>query len=128
MIFRLRTSKKTMDIFTDLQNKTNLKPFALAKLAIALSLKKDYESLKFNTDSNGLDLNKQTITGKYDVMYRCLIEQHCGKHLKEDEYFPKHVKAHIDRALSCLQKNISTPRTLYLTSPILRRQYDLLGQ
>jgi DNA sulfur modification protein DndE len=63
-----------MDIFTDLQNKTNLKPFALAKLAIALSLKKDYKTLIFNTDTNGLDLNKQTITGKYDVMYRCLIE------------------------------------------------------
>lgn len=97
MIFRLKTSKKTMVIFDDLQKKTNLKPFALAKLAIALSLKKDYESLKFNTDANGLDLNKQTITGKFDVMYRCLIEQHCGKHLKDEEYFPKHMKAHIDR-------------------------------
>ena len=97
MIFRLRTSKKTMDIFNDLQNKTNLKPFALAKLAIALSLRQDYDTLKFNTDTYGLDLNKQTITGKYDVMYRCLIEQHCGRHLTEEEYFPMHVKAHIDR-------------------------------
>ena len=87
MIFRLKTSKKTMEIFTDLQNRTNLKPFALAKLSIVLSLKEDYESLKFNTDNNGLDLNKQTITGKYDIMYKCLIEQHCGRH----------VKAHIDR-------------------------------
>jgi DNA sulfur modification protein DndE len=97
MIFRLKTSKKTMEIFTDLQNRTNLKPFALAKLSIVLSLKEDYESLKFNTDNNGLDLNKQTITGKYDIMYKCLIEQHCGRHLKDEEYFPQHVKAHIDR-------------------------------
>lgn len=97
MIFRLRTSKKTMDIFSDLQNKTNLKPFALAKLAIAVSLRQEYENLRFNTDTNGLELNKQTITGNYDVMYRCLIEQHCGRHLTEEEYFPMHVKAHIDR-------------------------------
>ena len=97
MIFRLRTSKKAMDIFTDLQNKTNLKPFILVKLAIALSLKNDIKTLNFNTDTNGLDLNKQTITGKYDVMYRCLIEQHCGKHLKDEEYFPNYIKAHIDR-------------------------------
>lgn len=97
MIFRLRTSKKTMNIFEELQSRTNLKPFALAKLAIALSLKNNIDSLKFNTDSNGLDLNKQTITGKYEIIYKCMIEQHCGHHLKEEEYFPKYVKAHIDR-------------------------------
>lgn len=97
MIFRLKTSKKTAMIFEDLQNKTNLKPFALAKLAIALSLKEDLETLKFDTDNFGLELNKQTITGKYDVMYKCLIEQHCKSHLREEEYFPKYIKAHIDR-------------------------------
>lgn len=97
MIFRLRTSKKTMTIFEELQSRTNLKPFALAKLAIVLSLKNDTDNLKFDTDSNGLDLNKQTITGKYEIIYKCMIEQHCGHHLKEKDYFPKYVKAHIDR-------------------------------
>lgn len=97
MIFRLRTSKKTMTIFEEIQNKTNLKPFALSKLAIALSLKESVDGLRFDTDSNGLDLNKQTITGKFDVLYKCLIEQHCGYHLRDEEYFPKYIKAHIDR-------------------------------
>ena len=97
MIFRLRTSKKTMNIFDELQSRTNLKPFTLSKLAIVLSLKDDIEGLRFDTDSNGLDLNKQTITGKYEIMYKCLIEQHCGHHLRDEEYFPKYVKAHIDR-------------------------------
>lgn len=97
MIFRLRTSKKTMNIFEELQSRTNLKPFALSKLAIALSLKDGIDGLRFNTDCNGLDLNKQTITGKYDTMYKCLIEKHCGHHLMEEEYFPQYVKAHIDR-------------------------------
>ncbi len=96
-VFRLRTSKKTMEIFEELQKKTSLKPFALSKLAITLSLKEDFESLKFDTDSNGLELNKQTITGKYDIMYKCLIEKHYGQHLREEEYFPRYVKAHIDR-------------------------------
>ena len=97
MIFRLRTSKKTMAIFEELQRKTNLKPFALSKLAISLSLKENYEGLQFDTDTNGLDLNKQTITGNNDVLYKCLIEQHCGYHLREEEYFPRYIKAHIDR-------------------------------
>jgi DNA sulfur modification protein DndE len=87
-----------MNIFEELQSRTNLKPFVLSKLAIVLSLKNDdIESLNFDTDSNGLDLNKQTITGKYEIMYKCLIEQHCGHHLKDEDYFPTYVKAHIDR-------------------------------
>lgn len=112
MIFRLRTSKKTMAIFEELQSKTNLKPFALSKLAIALSLKEDIDSLRFNTDSNGLDLNKQTITGKYDVMYKCLIEQHCGHHLRDEEYFPKYVKAHIDRGAVILHNEFRYAKDL----------------
>lgn len=103
MNFRLRTSKKTEKIFEDLQKKTNLKNFTLSKLAISLSLKKGIVDLDFYTDSNGVDLNKQTITGKYDVLYKCLIEQHCGYHLKDEEYFPKYIKAHIDRGAELLQ-------------------------
>ncbi len=102
MIFRLKTSKRTMEIYDDLAKRVNLQPFALAKLSIALSLKGDVESLKFDTDTNGLDLNKQTITGKYDVMFKCLIEMHCGDHLKDEDYFPKYVKAHIDRGAKML--------------------------
>lgn len=112
MIFRLRTSKKTMSIFEELQSKTNLKPFALSKLAIALSLRENLDSLRFDTDNNGLDLNKQTITGKYDVLYKCLIEQHCGHHLKDEEYFPKYVKAHIDRGAVILHNEFRYARDL----------------
>lgn len=112
MIFRLRTSKKTMIIFEELQNRTNLKPFALSKLAIALSLKHDIDGLRFNTDSNGLDLNKQTITGKYDTMYKCLIEQHCGHHLQDEEYFPQYIKAHIDRGAVILHNEFRYAKDL----------------
>lgn len=103
MNFRLRTSKSTEKIFEDLQKKSNLKNFTLSKLAIALSLKEGLDNLDFDTDNNGVDLNKQTITGNYDALYKCLIEQHCGHHLKDDEYFPTYVKAHIDRGAELLQ-------------------------
>ena len=39
MGFRLKTSKKTKEIFEEIGSSTNLKPFALCKIAIALSLK-----------------------------------------------------------------------------------------
>ncbi len=112
IVFRLRTSKKTMDIFEDIQKSTYIKPFALSKLAIALSLKESVDGLRFNTDSNGIDLNKQTITGKFDVMYKCLIEQHCGHHLRDEDYFPKYIKAHIDRGAIILHNEFRYAKDL----------------
>ena len=49
------------------------------------------------SDSEGLDLNRQTITGDNETYFKVLIEQVEGRHLPEDEFFPKYVKAHIDR-------------------------------
>lgn len=35
MIFRLKTSKRTQEIFHELENRTNYKPYTLVKHAIA---------------------------------------------------------------------------------------------
>ena len=68
MIFKLRTSKQTMEIFSELGNSIHLQPFALAKIAIALSVRDETALSKndFNTDNEGIELNRQTITGEYD--------------------------------------------------------------
>lgn len=104
MGFRLKTSMQTRDIFEDLGSRMNLKPFALCKLAISMSLTNDepIENYK-ETDNNGLELNRQTITAQYDVLFKCLLEQHAGKHLSDDEYFPIHAKLHIDRGAVMLK-------------------------
>ncbi|MBZ4662721.1 MAG: hypothetical protein JG776_403 [Caloramator sp.] len=103
MGFRLVTSKKTEDIFLELGARSNLKPFALAKIAIALSLtnKENIENYPLD-QSKGLELNIQTITGKYNAIYKCLLEQHAGRHLTDDEYCPDHLKRHIDRGAEML--------------------------
>lgn len=99
MIFKIRTSKKTMDIFSQVGNSENLQPFALSKISIALSLrnKEKLSESDFHTDNNGLELNRQTITGEYDKLFKCLFEQYEGKSLTDDEYIQKYMKAHIDR-------------------------------
>ena len=102
MIFKLRTSKKTEEIFNDIGGSTALKPYTLVKHAIAWSLRDGGKIEKFNYDTNGLELNRQTITGEYDVFFKTLIEQGEGRHLSEEEYFPKYVKAHIDRGAEML--------------------------
>lgn len=104
MGFRLKTSKKTKDIFDELGARSNLKPFALSKIAIALSLQSTDKIDLYKSDNNGLELNRQTITGQYDAIYKCLIEQNVGRHLMDDEYFPDYIKLHIDRGAEILLK------------------------
>lgn len=104
MVFKLKTSKQTMHIFEELGNSLHLQPFALCKLAIALSLRdsKPLVSDDFTKDANGLELNRQTITGEYDDIFKALIISHAGENLTEDVYFPKYLKAHIDRGAQYL--------------------------
>ena len=104
MVFKLKTSKETMKIFEDLGVALHLQPFALCKLAIALSLRSkeplDFDSLPSNTD--GLELNRQTITGENDDLFKALIVSYAGHAIEEEEYFPKYLKAHIDRGARML--------------------------
>ena len=102
MIFRLKTSKKTQLIFQELENRTNYKPYTLVKHAIAWSLMEQKSVKDFSSDSEGLDLNRQTITGDNEALFKVLIEQVEGRYLTEEEYFPKYVKAHIDRGSELL--------------------------
>lgn len=102
MIFRLKTSKKTQEIFAELESRTNYKPYTLVKHAIAWSINENTSVADYTSDSDGLDLNRQTITGDNETYFKVLIEQVEGRFLPEEEFFPKYVKAHIDRGASLL--------------------------
>lgn len=99
MIFKIRTSKKTMEMFDEITASTNLAPFILSKLAIAMSIKCNHplSEADFKTDSFGLELNRQTITGEHDNLFKSMIEVFEGKHINDDDYFQKYLKAHLDR-------------------------------
>ena len=104
MGFRLKTSKKTKEIFEEVGSSSNLKPFALSKIAIALSLKDDNSiDLYEETDTNGLELQRSTVTGEFDNMYKSLMEVNLNRHLTDDEYYPLYTKKHIDKGAEILQ-------------------------
>ena len=73
---------------------------------MALSLKSNIPLSEndFQTNVLGRELNRQTITGDAEVLYKCLMELHAGKHLTDDEFFPMYVKAHIDRGAILLDQ------------------------
>lgn len=103
MGFRLKTSKKTKEIFEEVGKSSNLKPFALSKIAVALSLKEkrnidDYR----NDDANGLELQRSTVTGDYDAIFKALIEVDLNRNITDDEYYPYYMKLHMDRGAELL--------------------------
>ena len=104
MVFKIRTSKKTMIMFEEMAASTNYAPFILSKLSISLSIKSEIplEESDFKTDTYGLELNRQTITAEWDDLYKCLISMSEQRHIKDDEYFQKYIKAHLDRGARML--------------------------
>lgn len=99
MVFKIRTSKQTMKFFEEISASTTYAPYILSKLAISMSLKskEPLTEKDFRTDNQGLELNRQTITGEWDELYKSLIEMHEKQHLDDDVYFQKYLKAHLDR-------------------------------
>lgn len=127
MGFRLKTSQQTKEIFDELGAKMHLKPFALSKLAISISLtsKEPIENFK-NTDNNGLELNRQTITAQYDMLFKTLLEQHANKSLTDDEFFPTHIKLHIDRGAIMLRNKYNYNSNLeYFIKQVFQENKDI---
>ena len=100
MNFKLKTSKETMKIFIDLGNSLHLQPYILSKISIALSLKCNeiLGEKDFLTDNEGIELNRQTITGEYDELFKALIISNNNEKLDDDQY----IKAHLDRGAKIL--------------------------
>lgn len=98
MQFRLHTSKRTQEIFDNMYQREYLQPFALAKLSISLALHDGFRYLEKNElcDTNGIELNRQTITGENDSLFKALIEMNEGVSIQDEDYFPDYVKAYID--------------------------------
>lgn len=102
MQYRIKTSKATQDILKELQNATHLTPNILARLGISLSLLLDESIEDYESDSNGLEFNRNTLTGSYDFVYKALISQKLGRKISDEEFFPYLIKKHMDRGVGLL--------------------------
>lgn len=114
MVFKLKTSKKTMDIFKYIETREHLQPFVLVKLAIALSVNEGYKYDGNLDDTQGLELNRQTITNEYDVLFKALIQINEERHITEEAYFPAYLKAYIDRGAELLEQEYKYSSDLYV--------------
>ena len=107
MAFKLKTSKKTEEILSQIEASTYIPYATLIKLSIALSLRSgNLKEEDFGTNNLGRELNRQTITGDADALYKCLFEICANRHMSDEEYFPGTVKAHLDRGAILLQNEL----------------------
>ena len=107
MAFKLKTSKKTEEILTQIESRVNIPYATLVKLSLALSLRQGPLSEEdFKTNNLGRELNRQTITGDSDPLYKCLFEVCANRHMSDEEYFPGVVKAHFDCGSILLQNEL----------------------
>lgn len=115
MQFRLKTSKRTKEIYDAIYVREHLQPFALAKISISLALKRGYKSIddESMTDSEGLELNRQTITSDNDLLFKALIEVNESRHIPEEEYFPDIVKRYIDYGALLLEQEYKYNHDIY---------------
>ncbi len=102
MNFRLRMSLQTTNILKELQNNTQLTPNVLARLAISLSLIQSDLPPEDEIESNGMEINRHTLTGQHDLLFRCLIAQRHGRYITDDEYFPSLIGRHLDHGAKLL--------------------------
>ena len=106
MAFKLKPSRRAAEIFDRIEASENLPCYTLVKLAIAMSLRSEapLSGEDFDTNALGRELNRQTITGDADALYKCLMELYAQRHLTDEEFFPGYVKAHIDRGAVLLEQ------------------------
>jgi len=105
MAFKLKTSQHTEEVFNRIEASENIPWPTLIRLALSLSIRQgSLLPLEFCTDSLGRELNRQTITGDEDVMFKCLIQLQENRHISDEEYFPDFIKAHLDRGAELLDR------------------------
>jgi len=113
MVFRTKTSKKTMEIYAYIQQREYLQPYILATISIALAINNKYQFDGLLADTSGLDLNRQTITGDNDLLFKKLIEINEGHSIKEEDYFPNYVKAYMDKGAELLEQEYKYSKDIY---------------
>ncbi|WP_079478867.1 DndE family protein [Halobacillus salinus] len=104
MNFRLKTNTDTAELLKILHNSTGLTPNLLSRIAISLSVLKPEKPPEVNSDSNGLEFNRNTLTGDNDYFFKSIIRQHANREVPEEEYFPTLFNSHLTRGVALLNE------------------------
>ncbi|MFW5983375.1 MAG: DndE family protein [bacterium] len=104
---RIKTSKQS-DEYLDIMQKS-LKfstKAALARIAIGYSIYMEGDPINdpefFNGDTQGFEFQRATLTADYDQAFKVMIVQKHGRPMDDSIYYPRALKAHLDRGIKHL--------------------------
>ena len=103
-----------MEIYKYIEKREHLQPYILVKLSLALAINAGYKYDGVLDDNAGLELNRQTITNEYDVLFKALIQMNEEKHISEKDYFPGYIKAYIDYGAILLEQEYKYSSDFYV--------------
>lgn len=104
MNFRLKTTKETGETLKNLHNSTGLTPNLLSRIAVSLSVLQPELPENVESDRDGLEFNRNTLTGDHDYFYKSIIIQHTNHSVTESDYFPTLFNAHLTRGVKLLNE------------------------
>lgn len=112
MNYRLKLTEQTHHYFKEIHNSTHITPNILARFAIGISLKNSDKpnSIK-NKPISSFEINRATLTGEHDELFKMMILQHANQKIEEEEYFPNYFNAHVTRGAEELYKIFQRSRS-----------------
>ena len=100
---KLKISEEMSEYLDYLSNKLGLRRNIICRLAVGRSLAEVKSVKDFKPkNSSGFEFNRYTLTGESDSIFKALINQHEGRKLTDDQYFPKFLRNHIERGVVLL--------------------------
>jgi DNA sulfur modification protein DndE len=107
---KINISTKSDEILSSIKSKYKLRPNILCRYAILLSLRIE-DIPEICNDNSGREFNRVTLTGDDDLIIRELIKLNNGNFISDDEYMDIYLKAHLERGLNMLSKNIAQTKS-----------------
>lgn len=107
---KINLSSKSDEVLSSIKSKFKIRPNIICRYAILLSLRNE-EQPNICTDNSGREFNRITLTGGNDLILRELIKLHHKNFISDDEYMDTYLKAHIERGLEQLSRNVAQAKT-----------------
>jgi DNA sulfur modification protein DndE len=104
MANKLFTTQGSETILTELFHWTKIEYAALARIAIALSMKQSASRVNIEKDETGKEFNRYSLSGSYDIFLKSMLSLVHGRQLSDEEYFPTYMKSHLDDGCTILNR------------------------
>ncbi len=102
---KIKVSRSSTSKLTVLRRRTGITPNLLCRVALCYSMEKEgFPSFDF--DEDGKELNRYSLTGKWDNAFRSLLIERLSADEIDFEKAEAYLKAHLNRGISLIHTRI----------------------